>query len=89
MTGRRLRGLDAVRNAAAHAASAIYVLNVGDVPRTGLSVREVAASTGLPVDRIYREIHAGRIRVITGGNAYVIPVSELAAITSWAEYVAT
>lgn len=84
MTDRRLRGLDAIRDAAAESAPAIHVLNVGDIPSVCLTAREVAAATRLSYDRILDEIHAGRIEVIPGGQQFVIPVDQLAVIRSWA-----
>ncbi len=56
-------------------------------PRTALTTKEVAEVTGLPYDRILKEIRTGRIRVITGGQAYVIPITELIEINKWAEYL--
>lgn len=87
MTTRNRKGLDAIRDAALQAAPAIHVLMLDDMPRIGLTCREVAEITGMPYSRIIREIHAGRIRVITGGNAFVIPVSELVEINKWADYL--
>jgi excisionase family DNA binding protein len=85
VTSRRLKGLDAIAGAAVEAAPAIHVLILDGIPRTGLTVTEVAEITRLSRDRIYDEIHAGRIAVIRGGSGYIIPVSQLAAIESWAE----
>ncbi|MGH8571001.1 MAG: hypothetical protein ACREX8_00290 [Gammaproteobacteria bacterium] len=87
MTARRLKGLDAITDTALVAAPAIHVLILRDVPRTGLTADETAQITGLPYKRILKEIRNGRIRVITGGSAHVIPVTELAEIMTWARYV--
>lgn len=87
MTTRNRKGLDAIRDAAVQAAPAIHVLILNDVPRTALSTTEVAEITGMPYGRILAEIRAGRIRVITGGRNYVIPVTELIEINKWADYL--
>jgi hypothetical protein len=86
---RRLVGLDAIRDAAKAAPPAVHVLILDGIPRTGLTVNEVSQITGLPKWRICKEIRDGRIRVITGGQQYVVPVAELATIASWAEYLNT
>ena len=85
---RRRKGLEAIRDAAdaVEPAPTIHVLMLNGIPRGGLTTKEVAAHFGLPYKRILAEIHAGRIRVITGGRDYVVPVSELATIASWADY---
>lgn len=84
MSTRKIRGLDAIRNAAVQAAPAIHVLPIGDIPSVCLTAKEVAAATRLSYDRILGEIHAGRIEVIPGGQQFVIPVDQLAVIRSWA-----
>ena len=89
MTTRRLAGLDAIADAAKAAPPAVHVLILDGIPRTGLSLKEVSQITGLPYWRIRKEVADGRIRVITGGQQYVVPVSELAEIASWAEYQST
>lgn len=83
--GRR-KGLDAIRGATLQAAPAIHVLILNDVPRTALTTKEVADITGMPYNRILREIRAGRIRVIPGGHQHTIPVTELIEINKWADY---
>lgn len=87
MTAPKLTGLTVLRDAALQAAPVIHVLILDDVPRTGLTPREVAKVTGLTYWRVREEIKAGRIRVITGGRDYIIPVSELAEIVKWAHYL--
>lgn len=85
MTTRRLKGLDAIRDATIQAPPAVHVLILDGIPRTGLTVRETAAITRLSEDRIRDEINAGRIAHIPGCAGFVIPVRELATIESWAE----
>ena len=65
---RRRKGLEAIRDAAdaVEPAPTIHVLMLNGIPR-GLTTKEVAAHFGLPYKRILAEIHAGRIRVISGG----------------------
>jgi hypothetical protein len=86
-TARRLRGLDTIRHtsAAVQPAPCIHVLYIDDMPRTRLTAREVAAITAVSYDRLLDEINAGRIRADRNGQAFVIPVSELAVIDGWAE----
>ena len=84
---RNRKGLDAIRDTAVQAAPAIHVLILNQVPRTALTAREVAEITGMPYHRILREIRAGRIRVIPGGQQYVIPITELIEINKWADYL--
>jgi chemotaxis signal transduction protein len=87
---RRLKGLTAIGDAVTRdtaAQPAVHVLVLDGVPRTGLTVTEVARITGMPATRIRAEIQRGRIRVIDGGRNYVIPVSELAEIANWAQYM--
>jgi hypothetical protein len=84
---RNRKGLEAVHAAAVEAAPAIHVLILDDVPRTALTTKEVAEITGMPYTRILREIRAGRIRVITGSQQYVIPITELIEINKWADYL--
>jgi excisionase family DNA binding protein len=55
------------------------------MPRSGLRTKEAAEFTGVGYRDILAMIHAGRIRVITGGRSYVIPVGELDEILAWAE----
>jgi hypothetical protein len=82
------RGLAAIKNAADNVepAASVQVLYINGLPRCGFSVREVAETWHLPYKRILAEIDAGRLRAIKGGRDYVIPVSELAVIASWANY---
>ena len=87
MTARRQRGLDVIRDCAVEAAPAIHVLILDGVPRVSLRTSEVAQCTGIPARTVLKLIDEGRIRVIGGTREYVIPVSELAEITSWADYV--
>lgn len=86
MTARPLRGVQAIGDAALQAPPAIHVLVLDGLPRTGLSVREVAKITGHKEDRIRREIRNGRLRADREGQSAVIPVSELAEIAKWADY---
>ena len=76
-----------VRDCAVEAAPAITVLVLDGVPRVSLRTSEVAACTGIPARTVLKLIDEGRIRVIGGTREYVIPVSELAEIVKWAEYV--
>ncbi len=87
MTARRLKGLDALRDAvvAVETASTVQVLYINGIPRCGFTVKEVAETFHLPYKRILAEIHAGRLRAIRGSRDLVIPVSELAVIESWAQ----
>lgn len=85
---RNRKGLDALRDAVVQATPMLYALPIGDIPRTGLTVKEVAASTGLKPDRIRQEIRNRRLKVITGGNAWILPASEILVIMSWADYLA-
>lgn len=82
----RLKGLDALNDAAIKATPAIYVITIEGIPRTGLYISEVAKITRLSEKRVRQEIQAGRIKVITGGNALIVPVSEIPVIMSWAQY---
>jgi len=86
-TPRRLKGLDALRDAAVETAPALHVLNVGEIPRTALTVREVSLSTGLPYRWLHDRIHEGRIRVISEGlREKVIPLAEIPKILDWATH---
>lgn len=82
---RRLKGLDAIRDATVTATPAIHVLVLDGVPRTGLSIEEIARVSGHTVNRIRTEIRNGTIRHARGGARIVIPVSELAVIDKWAD----
>lgn len=79
------RRLDALRDAAVQAAPAIHVLVLDGIPRISLKTSEVVAVTGLHQRWVLAEIKAGRIRAITGGKEFVIPVGELAGIVERAE----
>lgn len=87
MTARRTRGLDVVRDCAVETPPAIHVLILDGIPRVSLRTSEVAACTGIPVRTVQSLVNEGRIRHIGLTREYVIPVSELAVITSWADYV--
>ena len=90
-TTRALRGVDAIRDAVTRDTAStvgwVPTLVLDGIPRTGLTVTEVAKITGMPASRITREIRNGRIRADDGGHSYVIPVGELAEIANWAQYV--
>ena len=87
MTARKQRGLEAIRDCAVEAAPAIHILILDGVPRVSLRTSEVAACTGIPARTVLKLIDEGQIRVIGGTREYVIPVSELAEIVKWADYV--
>lgn len=86
MTARALRGVDMIRDAALEAPPAVHVLILNDLPRTGLSIREVATITGHKIDRIRKAVRNGEIRSDRSGQAAVIPVTELAEIAKWADH---
>jgi hypothetical protein len=86
VTARALRGVDMIRDAALAAPPAVHVLILDGLPRTGLSVKEVAKISGRKEDRIRRAARNGEIRADRTGQALVIPVSELATIDKWADY---
>ena len=85
MTARALRGVQAIGDAALQAPPAIHVLILDGLPRTGLSVKEVAKISGHKEDRIRRAVRNGEIKADRTGQAAVIPVSELAKIAKWAD----
>ncbi len=90
MTPRPLRGVDMLNEAARRPQPAAiptipYIIYDG-LPRTGLSVREVAKISGHKIDRIHRAVRDGEIRADRTGQAAVIPISELAVIEKWADY---
>ena len=87
MTARALRGVQAIGDAALQAPPAIHVLILDGLPRTGLSVKEVAKISGHKEDRIRRAVRNGEIKADRTGQAAVIPVSELAVIANWAEHI--
>ena len=87
MTARALRGVQAIGDAALQAPPAIHVLILDGLPRTGLSVKEVAKISGHKEDRIRRAVRNGEIKADRSGQAAVIPVSELAVIANWAEHI--
>jgi hypothetical protein len=90
MSTRRLKGLDAIRDATVESAPALHVLNIGDIPCGALTVREAAEFTRLPAHWIRARIREGRIRVISESlREYVIPLAEIPKILDWAEYVNT
>lgn len=88
MTARALHGIDTI-HAAANAtepATTLLVLYVNGMPRCGFTARQISEIWNLPYRWIMNLIHDGRIRVLHEGlREYVIPVSELAEIASWAE----
>lgn len=86
MTARALHGVQMIRDASLQALPAVHVLILDGLPRTGLSVREVAKITGHTENRIRTEIRNGRLRADGDGQSYVIPVSALADIDQWADY---
>jgi len=86
VTARALRGVQAIGDAALQAPPAIHVLILDGLPRTGLSVKEVAKISGHKEDRIRRAVRNGEIKADRTGQAAVIPVSELAKIAKWADY---
>lgn len=85
MTARALRGVQAIGDAALQAPPAIHVLILDGLPRTGLSVKEVAKISGHKEDRIRRAVRNGEIKADRSGQAAVIPVTELAEIAKWAD----
>lgn len=86
---RRLKGLDALRDATVETTTGIPILNVDGAPRGALTVAETAAFLGLtptggPV-WIRARIRAGRIPVISEGlRDYLIPISGVLKILEWA-----
>lgn len=90
MTARPLHGVqmlnDAARRTQTAAVPAIAFVVLDGLPRTGLTVREVAKITGHAENRIRTEIRNGRLRADGDGQSYVIPVSALADIEQWADY---
>jgi hypothetical protein len=88
MTARALRGLEAIRDTAIQPEliPAIPFVTIDGLPRTGLSVKEIAKITGHRENRIRTEIRNGRLKADGDGQSYVIPVSELATIAGWAEH---
>jgi len=85
VTARALRGVQAIGDAALQAPPAIHVLILDGLPRTGLSVKEVAKISGHKEDRIRRAVRNGEIKADRSGQAAVIPVTELAEIAKWAD----
>lgn len=86
-TPRRLKGLDALRDAAVETAPALHVLNIGDITVGALTVKEAAVFTRLPYRWLHDRIHEGRIRVISEGlREKVIPLSEIPKILDWATH---
>lgn len=86
MTARALRGIDTIHAAAVQAPPAVHVLILDGLPRTGLSVKEVAKITGHKENRIRDAIRNGEIKADRTGQAPVIPITQLAEITKWADY---
>jgi hypothetical protein len=90
VTARALRGVDTISDAASKVepADTVQVLYLNGIPRAGLTAREISETYGLPYRWIMGKIHEGRVRVIHEGlREYIIPVSELAEIAKWAEYL--
>jgi len=92
MTARALRDVDTIRDAAHNVepatASTPPVLYINGKPRCAFTARHIAEMYDLPYRWILDRIHDGRIRVIHEGlREYVIPVSELAELASWAEHL--
>lgn len=86
MTARALRGVDTIRDAATATPPAIHVLILDGLPRTGLSIKEVAKITGHTENRIRAAVRNGELRADRTGQAAVIPITELATIDGWATY---
>jgi hypothetical protein len=88
VTARALHGLDSIHAAALKAPPAVHVhvLVLDGLPRTGLSVKEVAKITGHKENRIRDAIRNGEIKADRTGQAPVIPITQLAEITKWADY---
>ena len=86
MTARVLRGVQAIADTAPSPIPTIPYLPIDGLPRTGLSVKEVAKISGHKEDRIRRAVRNGEIKADRTGQAAVIPVSELAKIAKWADY---
>lgn len=61
-----------------------YVVVEG-YPRMALTTKEAAEVTGVKYREILKMINAGRIKMITGGRSYIIPVDQLDEILAWAE----
>jgi hypothetical protein len=92
MTARALRDVETLRGAADRvepaAAGVPPVLYVDGKPRCAFTARHIAEIFDLPYRWILDRINDGRIRVIHEGlREYVIPVSELAELASWAEHL--
>jgi hypothetical protein len=86
VTARALRGIDSIHAATLQAPPAVHVLVLDGLPRTGLSVKEVAKITGHKENRIRDAIRNGEIKADRTGQAPVIPITQLAEITKWADY---
>jgi hypothetical protein len=85
MTARALRGVETIAAAALAAPPAVHVLVLNGLPRTGLTVKEVATISGHAIDRIRKAVRNGEIKADRTGQAAVIPVTELATIAAWAD----
>jgi hypothetical protein len=96
MTARALRGVDMIRDAATETRckptayelttiTGIPVVTFRGLTRTGLSVKEFAELSRYTVPRIRAEVSRRRIKADRGGQAYVIPVAELAVPLTWAD----
>lgn len=83
---RRLKSLDDIRQAMRNAPTAIPALVLDNIPRTGLTIEEVAAISGHAIDRIKRAVRNGEIKADGSGRGYIIPVAELDTIAGWATY---
>lgn len=90
MTARALRGVDMIRDAAAKPqpapVPAIPFIVLDGLPRTGLSITEMAKITGHARDRIHKAAKNGEIKADRTGQSWVIPVGEIDTINKWADY---
>jgi hypothetical protein len=80
------KSLNALRDAvtAIQPAGSVQYLVLDGVPRTGLTAHEISQAFGVPYRWLLTQIRDGRVQ---GLREYVIPVSELAEIAKWAEYL--
>ncbi|MGH3826751.1 MAG: hypothetical protein ACRDQX_06205 [Pseudonocardiaceae bacterium] len=85
MTIQRLKPVDTVPALGNQASSGLPYVVIDGVQRPILTTAEFAVHTAHTVSAIRELIKAGKLRVLTGGSrGYLIPVSEIGRIASWA-----
>lgn len=86
-TPKRLKTIDAVPVLDQRPGTGLPYVVINGVQRVLLNTREFGEHTGMKLTHVRELIKAGRLRVLAEGREYLIPVSEIATVISWADHL--